>query len=283
MYLRFVSILTVFTAALGFSRINPKKVNTELLLRPSQEENTNSNIFGGFEIVNKKSPQVSKDKERIIDVDTLTEEEDSLITVSETSVQTIDNKQKEQIKAKWFPIMDINAPEYLDGSLAGDVGFDPLGFASSKKTLYWMREAEIKHSRLAMLGALGWPLSEVIHNKLADVFHLESMLAPGGRAPSVLNGALSTSYVSGILFLTLIITGYLESLSMNNGTVFWDSEKPVGYIPGDYGFDPLNLYNLKGDKKLMETAEIKNGRLAMLAITVFAIREAITGLPVINF
>lgn len=282
MYLRVVNILAVFTAALGFSRINPRKVNTELLSRPFQEESTNSKIFGDFKFVNKKKLQVNNDNKPIIDVDTITQPE-SPNTVYKTSVQTVDNKKKEKIRAKWFPIMDINAPEHLDGSLAGDVGFDPLGFASSKKTLYWMREAEIKHSRLAMLGALGWPLSEVLHNKLAGVLHLDSMLAPGGRAPSVLNGGLSSSYVSGILLFTLIVTGYLESLSMNNGTVFWDSEKPDGYIPGDYGFDPLNLYNLKGDKKLMETAEIKNGRLAMLAITMFAIREAITGLPVINF
>ena len=189
MYLRFVNILTVFTAAVGFYTINPKKNKTDLLSRPFQEKRTNSQIFGDFDFVNKK---------------------------------------KEKIRAKWFPVMNINAPEQLDGSLAGDVGFDPLGFSSSKKTLYWMREAEIKHSRLAMLGALGWPLSEVIHNKLADVLHLDSMLAPGDRAPSILNGGLSSSNVSGTLFFTLIITGYLESLSMKNGTVFWDSEKPDG-------------------------------------------------------
>ena len=273
MYLRFVNILTVFTAAVGFYTINPKKNKTDLLSRPFQEKRTNSQIFGDFDFVNKKKLQVNNDDKPVIDVETLTEEVSPIIV----------NKQKEKIRAKWFPIMNINAPEQLDGSLAGDVGFDPLGFSSSKKTLYWMREAEIKHSRLAMLGALGWPLSEVIHNKLADVLHLDSMLAPGDRAPSILNGGLSSSYVSGTLFFTLIITGYLESLSMKNGTVFWDSEKPDGYIPGDYGFDPLNLYNLKGDKKLMETAEIKNGRLAMLAITMFALREAVTGLPIINF
>lgn len=34
-----------------------------------------------------------------------------------------------------------------------------------------------------------------------------------------------------------------------------------GYIPGNIGFDPLNLYSVKGNKKTMELAEIKNGRL----------------------
>ena len=85
------------------------------------------------------------------------------------------------------------------------------------------------------------------------------------------------------LFLTIIIASYLESIAMNKGIMFWDSEKPEGYVPGDYNFDPFKLYNLKGDKKYMELAEIKHGRIAMLAITIFAIQEATSGLPVINF
>ena len=40
-------------------------------------------------------------------------------------------------------------PATLDGSLAGDAGFDPLGFAKTKKDLYKYRDAEIKHGRLA--------------------------------------------------------------------------------------------------------------------------------------
>ena len=53
-------------------------------------------------------------------------------------------------------------PAALDGSLAGDVGFDPLGFAKSSDDLMNYREAEIKHARLAMLAAAGWPISELL-------------------------------------------------------------------------------------------------------------------------
>jgi Chlorophyll A-B binding protein len=42
-------------------------------------------------------------------------------------------------------------PAALDGSMVGDVGFDPFGFAKSKEDLMNYREAEIKHARLAML------------------------------------------------------------------------------------------------------------------------------------
>ena len=94
----------------------------------------------------------------------------------------------ERINAKWLPIGGVKAPLLLDGTLAGDVGFDPLGFSKSQKTLYWMREAEVKHSRLAMLAAAGWPISELWHKEIAKVFGLESILASNDRAPSLLNG-----------------------------------------------------------------------------------------------
>jgi len=45
----------------------------------------------------------------------------------------------------------MKRPSALNGALAGDVGFDPLGFAKSKEDLMNFREAEIKHARLAML------------------------------------------------------------------------------------------------------------------------------------
>ena len=45
----------------------------------------------------------------------------------------------------------LTRPAALDGTLAGDVGFDPFGFAKSREDLLNFREAEIKHARLAML------------------------------------------------------------------------------------------------------------------------------------
>merc|ERR1712086_1205838 len=79
----------------------------------------------------------------------------------------------------------------LDGSLAGDVGFDPFGFAGAdKESLMYMREAEIKHARLAMLAAVGWPMAELWDNKIAGFLGLESALTSTGASPSLLNGGL---------------------------------------------------------------------------------------------
>lgn len=42
--------------------------------------------------------------------------------------------------------------------MAGDVGFDPLGLSNIDDVgidLYWLREAELKHGRIAMLACAG--------------------------------------------------------------------------------------------------------------------------------
>ena len=51
-------------------------------------------------------------------------------------------------------------PEALDGSMAGDVGFDPIGF-SSTFNLLWLREAEIKHGRVCMLAWTGFVATDL--------------------------------------------------------------------------------------------------------------------------
>jgi len=53
----------------------------------------------------------------------------------------------------WLP--GAPSPAWLDGSLAGDYGFDPLGFGKVPSNLSRFREAEIINGRFAMLGAAG--------------------------------------------------------------------------------------------------------------------------------
>jgi len=50
------------------------------------------------------------------------------------------------------------------------------------------------------------------------------------------------------------------------------------FIPGDLGFDPLSLYTGKDAsvKRDLELKELNNGRLAMLAITYYALEEFLT-------
>lgn len=55
----------------------------------------------------------------------------------------------------------LKQPENLDG-MVGDIGFDPFGLATVFPAKF-MREAELKHGRVAMLAVVGWIVSEVVH------------------------------------------------------------------------------------------------------------------------
>ena len=168
-------------------------------------------------------------------------------------------------------------PLLLDRTMPGDVGFDPFNLSGdSEQTLYTMREAEIKHSRLAMLAAIGWPLSELYDKPLAHMLHLPALLGHGDKVPSLLNGGLET--ISPLYWISIVvIAGVIETFASNQ-------QKGQGMgIPGNLGFDPLRLYPKdKDDQQRMQLAEIKHGRLAMMAITGFAIQELFTNVGVIH-
>mmetsp|Transcript_27933 Transcript_27933/g.59577 ORF Transcript_27933/g.59577 Transcript_27933/m.59577 type:complete len:326 (+) Transcript_27933:288-1265(+) len=159
-------------------------------------------------------------------------------------------------------------PALLDGTLPGDRGFDPLNFASDASALQWQRKAEIKHARLAMLAAVGWPMAELLHKDIASAFDLPNLLASGDRVPSVLNGGLAHASSPVFWIAAIAVAGVIEiqeSVEAN------DSCK---LNPADKGFDPINLGGkTMKQKHFMHEAELFNGRLGMLAITGFAIQE----------
>ena len=190
-----------------------------------------------------------------------------------------------------------------DNAMVGDKGFDPLGFADSKPKLRIYREAEIKHGRLAMLAALGWPVSEALDKPIAKFLGLSPLLTSTGNAPSILNGGLENLpqlYFPAVFFIAACVEGTggraggragftstLAALGAEDITgKDLDGDGQVGspkmladdtYLPGDLGFDPLGFY--KGTdqhKRTMQLKELNNGRLAMVAITYFAVSEFAT-------
>ena len=172
-----------------------------------------------------------------------------------------------------LPFME--RPSVLDGSSPGDVGFDPLGFAKTEQDLMNYREAEIKHARLAMLAAAGWPLSEVLDKKIAGALNLPAVLDAADRAPSVLNGGLGK--ISPVYWAACLIgAAGVEAYGLSQ-------KSKADYYPGKLGFDPLGLYpSDEAGQMRMQTTEIKNGRLAMIAITAFAAQEFVSKLGVVD-
>merc|ERR1719482_232499 len=159
------------------------------------------------------------------------------------------------------PLPKIKTMRVGDQTLAGDMNFDPLQISDSPSALAWYREAEIKHARLAMLAAFGWPVSEITN--------FGKLLTNDGRAPSLLNGGLGE--VNGIYWgAVLAIAVYWEGQGLDK-----QFGKQDTYLPGMLGFDPLGR-----DSPSMRNAEITNGRVAMVAITAYALEEALTKAPI---
>jgi len=142
--------------------------------------------------------------------------------------------------------------------------------------LIYMREAEIKHSRLAMLAVIGWPLAELFDRPLAQLVDRPDLLTKSGESPSILNGGLGKIGPEYWLFC-IALAGLVEL-----GNSEQKEKQGKNYIPGDCGFDPLNLFpKEKKDQFDMQTKEIKHGRIAMMAILGFVVQEALYGMPVV--
>jgi len=181
--------------------------------------------------------------------------------------------------------------------LPGDYGFDPLNFAASDlffssaenknrdsvAVLKDYRDSEIRHGRLAMLAALAWPVQELagpyvarFANQIFGASGLSDILTEtSGRSPSVLNGGLE--HVGGFVLCVAGLIGALDLAAL-------DRQKKEGdaYVPGNYGFDPLRLMQGATAEQWhdMQTKEVNNGRLAMVALTAYVAEEAISKAPI---
>eukprot|EP00543_Licmophora_paradoxa_P005559 CAMPEP_0202444192 /NCGR_PEP_ID=MMETSP1360-20130828/3341_1 /ASSEMBLY_ACC=CAM_ASM_000848 /TAXON_ID=515479 /ORGANISM="Licmophora paradoxa, Strain CCMP2313" /LENGTH=161 /DNA_ID=CAMNT_0049060129 /DNA_START=367 /DNA_END=852 /DNA_ORIENTATION=- len=154
-------------------------------------------------------------------------------------------------------------PQNLKGYV-GDVGFDPLGF-SEYFDMKWLREAEIKHGRASMLATVG--------------FVMQEFWTIPGLTPVADSNLAPTAVGASAMFQIIVWGGVLEFWT-NKGnvtmeTMFEDPDR----VPGDLGFDPMGLAVGKSteEKELMQYKELKNGRLAMLAIGGMIHHNWITG------
>ena len=152
--------------------------------------------------------------------------------------------------SKSVPFMTY--PKNLKGYV-GDVGFDPLGFSESFD-MKWLREAEIKHGRSAMLATLGFTMQEFW--TIPGYTHVDD----SNLGPTV----VGASAMLQIVVWMGVLEFWTNKGNVTMETMFQDPDR----VPGELGFDPMGLAVGKTaeEKELMQFKEIKNGRLAMLAI-----------------
>mmetsp|Transcript_40481 Transcript_40481/g.49294 ORF Transcript_40481/g.49294 Transcript_40481/m.49294 type:complete len:223 (-) Transcript_40481:132-800(-) len=159
-------------------------------------------------------------------------------------------------KSQALPFM--NRPPLLDGSMAGDVGFDPLGLSNIDDVgidLYWLREAEIKHCRVAMMAVVGILQVEIFGP--APGCEMATTKCQMDAFWEIWNA--HPQYIAfGLIMITII-----ESIS---GVATTAGRESGERAPGDFGLDPLGYG--KGDPAKfarLQAQEIANGRLAMWA------------------
>lgn len=166
-------------------------------------------------------------------------------------------------------------PPALDGTMVGDVGFDPLGF-SNNFDISWLREAELKHGRVSMLATVGFIVSQFVSLPMFTTIHVnDSNAAPGAVGTSaMLQIILSIGIVEGISNKGNITMDTMLFTTTTTGTT-------TDRMPGDLGFDPLNYKKKTSgpDMIKLQMQELKNGRLAMLAIGGMIHHNFVTGEP----
>ena len=150
----------------------------------------------------------------------------------------------------------LTAPKGLKGYIGEEAGFDPVGFAEIMD-IKWMREAEIKHGRVAMLACLGYVSPEL--------FPWARGIFPG-EAYTHTNPINALFAIGPNPIIQIIIAcGFIEN-GLNKGKLtqldMFDDPKRV---PGEFGWDPLKL-GTPENKEMYQARELENGRLAMIAI-----------------
>ena len=170
----------------------------------------------------------------------------------------------------------------IPGALAPVGLFDPLGFAekADEMTLKRYREAELTHGRVSMLAVVGFLVGEAVESKTV-----------------LFNGEISGPAIGHLAQVNPIFWPMLLSAiavaEQRRAEIGWVEpanvpfDKPGQlrdtYTPGDIGFDPLGLKPDSEEEFLrMQTKELQNGRLAMLAAAGFLAQELVDGKGIIE-
>jgi len=151
--------------------------------------------------------------------------------------------------------------------------WDPLELASpltgpQENKIYWYRQAEIKHGRVAMAACVGWVFPKV--------FGFLPVFASSEASDPLQVWANLPSEIKGSFILSV---GIIEFLSEREGVHYMRGGKlGVGKVP--FGWDPLKLLKFKGDeeeRRKSRLSELKNGRLAMIGIASLYAHSVIPG------
>lgn len=155
--------------------------------------------------------------------------------------------------------------------------FDPLGLSAKadEATLKRYREAELTHGRVAMLATVGFLVGEAVEG--SSFLFDASITGPG---------ITHLAQVPAVFWILLTIA--IGASEATRAEIGWVDPKDLppdkpgalrdDYIPGDLGFDPLGLKPSDPAEFFeIQTKELQNGRVAMLAAAGFMAQELVNG------
>ncbi|KAI4306453.1 hypothetical protein L6164_029728 [Bauhinia variegata] len=214
----------------------------------------------------------------------------------------------------WFP--GAQPPEWLDGTMIGDRGFDPFGLAKPAEYLQFdldsldqnlakneagqiigtrVETTEIKSTPFQpyteVFGLQRFRECEVIHGRWAMLGSLgalavEALTGVSWQDAGKVELVEGSSYLgltlpfslTQLIWIEVLLIGYIEF--QRNSEL--DPEKRL--YPGGQFFDPLGLTSKSPEEtNRLKLAEVKHSRLAMVAFLIFGIIAATTGKGPIAF
>merc|ERR1719331_2495712 len=151
--------------------------------------------------------------------------------------------------------------------------FDPAGFCSQEGVtegkIRFYREVELKHCRVAMLAAFGFPLAEQFHPLWGGNVDVPSYIA-------FQETPLQQFWPTVVFAIAIAEVFSVFTFQNPAGSQPWSIS--LDHEPGDLGFDPLGLKPADATElKEMQTKELNNGRLAMIAMAGMVAQEMVTG------
>jgi hypothetical protein len=185
---------------------------------------------------------------------------------------------KKSVGGEWGPSVALpfdKSPPTLDGTLVGDVGFDPVGFTTIGVTDYfnsivktgytddllWYREAELMHGRIAQLAVVGF-IAPGLFGTLpgnewsgVDAYSYTNPLEAWDKAPSI-------AILQIVLFASYLETKRIKILA----------DEGDSHMPGDFKwgqgegrYNPFNFDYTPEEYEEKQLQELKHCRLAMIA------------------
>lgn len=169
-----------------------------------------------------------------------------------------------RVASKNAMTMKLSGP--AEGGIGSDIEFpefDPWGLTEgiSEEKYFWYKCAELKHGRVAMLAALGQLTQYFV--RIGD-----PVFSEGDKPFKALEQVFNERPLAVFQILFFIFAA--EALGQFN--------QVKSGVPGDLGFDPLALKPEDAETwEKVQLRELKNGRLAMLAIAGMLYTEVLSG------